>query len=334
MDATFQSLLHGFSVALQFDNLWYAFLGCVVGTLVGVLPGIGPLSGISILLPVTYGLNATQAVIMLAGIYYGSQYGGSTTSILMRIPGEAASVMTCIDGYAMAQRGRAGAALCIAAMGSFIAGTFGVIMLTLLAPPLAVFALGFGPPEYAALLLLGLVFLAYMSPSSLVRTLLMASFGLLLGTNADAVQYFPLVKGRAAQGLVCVNHEYFSAELVFPGHRGIGMKPEDRKAWMDKHPNAVAFMQAAHGVSVQQVRREAGGWKRDLDSRYSRRITARTAMDIDYDTYADGEALLGWLNATCQVRSTSPFDGNRLLSELAAAVQSRLAAAGVAIAHF
>ena len=181
MGTTFDSLLHGFSVAMQLDNLWYAFLGCVVGTLVGVLPGIGPLSGISILLPVTYGLNATQAVIMLAGIYYGSQYGGSTTSILMRIPGEASSVMTCIDGYAMAQRGRAGAALCIAAVGSWIAGTFGVIVLTVVAPPLATLALRFGPPEYTALLVLGLIFLAYMSSSSLIRTLLMASLGIMLG---------------------------------------------------------------------------------------------------------------------------------------------------------
>jgi putative tricarboxylic transport membrane protein len=118
---------------------------------------------------------------MLAGIYYGSQYGGSTTSILMRIPGEASSVMTCIDGNAMAKKGRAGAALCIAAVGSWVAGTFGVIMLTLVAPPLATIALKFGPPEYTAMLILGLIFLAYMSSSSLVRTLLMACIGLLLG---------------------------------------------------------------------------------------------------------------------------------------------------------
>src|SRR5262247_4552066 len=172
----------GFSVALQPDVLWFAFLGCVVGTLVGILPGIGPLAGISILLPVTFGLDATKSIIMLAGIYYGSQYGGSTTAILLRIPGEASSVMTCIDGYAMAQKGRAGAALCIAAVGSFIAGTFGVVVLTLVAPPLATFALRFGPPEFTALLVLGLIFLAYMSTSSLPRTLLMAAFGLLLGT--------------------------------------------------------------------------------------------------------------------------------------------------------
>jgi len=181
VETTLHSLYLGFSVALEPHNAWYAFLGCVVGTLVGVLPGIGPLAGISILLPVTFGLNATQAIIMLAGIYYGSQYGGSTTSILMRIPGEASSVMTCIDGYAMAQKGRAGAALCIAAVGSWIGGTFGVLVLTVVAPPLATLAVKFGPPEYTALLVLGLIFLAYMSSTSLIRTLLMASLGLMLG---------------------------------------------------------------------------------------------------------------------------------------------------------
>ena len=176
------SLFLGFSVALRPDVLLYAFIGCLVGTLVGMLPGIGPLAGVSILLPLTFGLDPTKAIVMLAGIYYGSQYGGSTTSILLRIPGEAASVMTCIDGNAMAKKGRAGAALCIAAVGSFLAGTFGVIMLTLIAPPLATFALRFGPPEYTALLVLGLIFLAYMSTSSLLRTLLMAALGLLIGT--------------------------------------------------------------------------------------------------------------------------------------------------------
>ena len=177
MESTLLSLAHGFSVAFEPANLWYAFIGCLVGTLVGVLPGIGPLAGISILLPVTFGLNATQAIIMLAGIYYGSQYGGSTTSILMRIPGEASSVMTCIDGYAMAKKGRAGAALCIAAVGSWIGGTVGLMVLTMVAPPLATIAIRFGPPEYTALLVLGLIFLAYMSSSSLIRTLLMACLG-------------------------------------------------------------------------------------------------------------------------------------------------------------
>jgi putative tricarboxylic transport membrane protein len=181
VEDTLISLAHGFGIAFQLNNLWYAFIGCLVGTLVGVLPGIGPLSGISILLPVTFGLDATEAVIMLAGIYYGSQYGGSTTSILMRIPGEASSVMTCIDGNAMAKKGRAGAALCIAAVGSWVAGTFGILVLTVIAPPLASIALQFGPPEYTALLVMGLIFLAYMSSTSLVRTLLMACLGLMLG---------------------------------------------------------------------------------------------------------------------------------------------------------
>jgi putative tricarboxylic transport membrane protein len=179
---TLQNLGDGFAVALSPSVLLYAFIGCLVGTLVGVLPGIGPLAGISLLLPATFGLDATRAVVMLAGIYYGAMYGGSTTSILMRIPGEAASVMTCIDGYAMARKGRAGPALTIAAVGSYIAGTASVVALMLLAPPLASFALRFGPPEYFALLVLGLFVLAYMSVGSMLKSLAMATLGLLLGT--------------------------------------------------------------------------------------------------------------------------------------------------------
>src|SRR5678816_3737431 len=178
---TLQNLGLGFSVALAPGVLWYGFIGCLVGTLVGVLPGVGPLAGISLLLPATYGLDATRALVMLAGIYYGAMYGGSTTSILMRIPGEAASVMTCIDGSAMARKGRAGAALAIAAVGSYVAGTVSVVALMLLAPPLASFALRFGPPEYFTLLLLGLLVLAYMSSGSMLKSLAMAALGLLLG---------------------------------------------------------------------------------------------------------------------------------------------------------
>ncbi|HSF06173.1 MAG TPA: tripartite tricarboxylate transporter permease [Methylomirabilota bacterium] len=181
MVETFQNLYLGFAVALAPGVLLYAFLGCVVGTLVGVLPGVGPLAGISLLLPATFGLDATRAIVMLAGIYYGAMYGGSTTSILMRIPGEAASVMTCIDGYAMARKGRAGPALAIAAVGSYVAGTASVVALMFLAPPLAHFALRFGPPEYFALLVLGLLVLAYMSTGSMIKALAMAVFGLLLG---------------------------------------------------------------------------------------------------------------------------------------------------------
>ena len=181
MAETLQNLLLGFSVALQPSILVYAFLGCLVGTLVGMMPGLGPLAGISLLLPATFGLNPIIAMVLLAGVYYGAMYGGSTTSILLRIPGEAASVMTCVDGYAMTQKGRAGPALAIAAIGSFVAGTIGVVGLMLLAPTLAAFALRFGPPEYTALLLMGLFILAYMSGGSMLKTLSMAVFGLLLG---------------------------------------------------------------------------------------------------------------------------------------------------------
>src|SRR5574339_1187766 len=181
MIETLHNLYLGFSVALAPNVLLYAFVGCVIGTLVGVLPGVGPLSGISLLLPASYGLDATTAIVMLAGIYYGAMYGGSTTSILMRIPGEAASVMTCIDGYAMTRNGRAGPALAIAAVGSYIAGTISVIALMFLAPPLASFALRFGPPEYFTLLLLGLLALAYMSGGSMLQALAMAVLGLLFG---------------------------------------------------------------------------------------------------------------------------------------------------------
>ncbi len=181
MAETLQNLYLGFSVALKPEILLYAFVGCVIGTLVGVLPGVGPLAGISLLLPVSFGLNATSAIVLLAGIYYGAMYGGSTTSILMRIPGEAASVMTCIDGYAMTRKGRGGPALAISAVGSYVAGSVSVVALMLLAPPLATFALRFGPPEYFSLLLLGLLALAYMSGGSMLKSLAMAVLGLLLG---------------------------------------------------------------------------------------------------------------------------------------------------------
>jgi putative tricarboxylic transport membrane protein len=181
MAETLHNLYVGFSVALTPGVLLYAFVGCVIGTLVGVLPGVGPLAGISLLLPASFGLDPTSAIVLLAGIYYGAMYGGSTTSILMRIPGEAASVMTCIDGYALTRKGRAGPALAIAAVGSYVAGTASVVGLMLLAPPLASFALRFGPPEYFALLLLGLLALAYMSGGSMLKSLAMAALGLLLG---------------------------------------------------------------------------------------------------------------------------------------------------------
>jgi putative tricarboxylic transport membrane protein len=176
------SLQLGFSVSAQPMNLLYCFIGVLLGTLVGVLPGLGSAATIALLLPVTYGIPPVSAIIMLAGIWYGSMYGGSTTSILLRVPGESASVMTCIDGFEMARRGRAGAALGIAAFGSFIAGTLGLFGLILLAPPLADFALDFGPPEYFALTLVGLTLVSYLGSGSIIKALTMAALGLLLGT--------------------------------------------------------------------------------------------------------------------------------------------------------
>ena len=178
----FNNLATGFAVALTPINLLYCFLGSFIGTAIGVLPGIGPPATIALLLPVTYGIPATSAIILLAGIFYGAMYGGSTTSILLNIPGEAASVVTCLDGYQMARQGRAGAALAISAFGSFIAGTLGVVGLMLLAPPLAAFAVKFGPPENFALLVLGLMMVGYLAGESMTKGLIMACIGLLLGT--------------------------------------------------------------------------------------------------------------------------------------------------------
>ncbi len=176
------SLLYGFSVAFEFHNLILVFAGCLLGTLIGVLPGIGPVGAISILLPLTFQLPPAGAIIMLAGIYNGAMYGGSTTSILINVPGEAASVVTCLDGYQMARQGQAGAALGIAVFGSFIAATIGLIGLQLMAVPLSSLALKFGPPEYCAIILLGFTFIVYLAQRSAVKAAIMTLVGLILGT--------------------------------------------------------------------------------------------------------------------------------------------------------
>src|SRR5215216_2610830 len=148
----------GLSVALSLQNLALCFIGCMIGTLIGVLPGVGPIATIAILLPITFGVDPTGALIMLAGIYYGAQYGGSTTAILVNIPGEATSVVTTLDGHAMARQGRAGVALAIAAIGSFIAGCVSTVLVAALGAPLTAIALKFGPAEYFSLMVLGLIF--------------------------------------------------------------------------------------------------------------------------------------------------------------------------------
>ena len=175
-------LVLGAQVLFTPANIFFCFIGVLMGTLVGVLPGLGPTAAIALLLPSTFHMTPVTAIIMLAGIYYGAMYGGSTTSILVNIPGEAASVITCLDGYQMALKGRAGPALGIAAFGSFIAGTLSIIGLMLVAPPLAKFALAFGPPEYFALMLLGMVVLIYLAAGSMLKALMMGVFGLLLST--------------------------------------------------------------------------------------------------------------------------------------------------------
>jgi putative tricarboxylic transport membrane protein len=180
------SLLTGFSVALTPANLFWCFVGVFLGTVVGILPGLGPAATIAMLLPLTFKMDHTAAIIMLAGIYYGSKYGGSTTSVLLNVPGESASVVTCLDGYQMARQGRAGAALGISAIASFIAGTVGVLGLMLIAPPIARFALRFGPPEYFALMALGLAMVVFLAGKSMIKGLLATLMGLwLAGVGID-----------------------------------------------------------------------------------------------------------------------------------------------------
>jgi len=182
MDLQFlNNLFLGFSVALSWWNLFFCLLGVLLGTVIGVLPGIGPTATIAMLLPVTFSLSPVTALIMLAGIYYGAQYGGSTTAILVNIPGEPASVVTCLDGYQMARQGRAGPALAISAIGSFVAGCAGTLAVAMFAPPLAEVALRFGPAEFFSLMVLGLVVAIVLARGSLLKAFLMVLLGLSLG---------------------------------------------------------------------------------------------------------------------------------------------------------
>ena len=238
----------GLSVALQPVNLFYCFVGVFIGTLIGVLPGIGPVGAMSLLLPTTFKATPEAAIIMLAGIYYGAMYGGSTTSILVNIPGEAASVVTCLDGYQMARKGRAGPALGMAAFGSFIAGTLSIVGLMILAPPLSQFAIKFGPPEYFTLMVLGLTILIYLAHGSMSKALLMAAFGVVLGLigldsiNArprftfekmelmDGVGLVPIVMGLFGISEVLLNIEQaFKREIFETKIRGLLPTAKDWK---------------------------------------------------------------------------------------------------------
>ena len=226
-------ILQGFAVSLTLVNILYCFIGVLIGTLVGVLPGIGPQAAICLLLPVSYGMDTGSAIIMLAGIYYGAMYGGSTTSILVNIPGESASVITCMDGYQMARRGRAGAALGISAIGSFVAGTFGIVGLMFFAFPMAKMALKFGPPEIFSVMLLGLTLLAYLVQGSMLKALSMGLLGLLLSYIGidimtgrtrftmgmthllDGVGLIPIAMGLFGISEVIVNLEEKMSRIVF-----------------------------------------------------------------------------------------------------------------------
>jgi TctA family transporter len=181
MESVFANLGLGFSVALSPSNLWYCFIGCFLGTLIGVLPGIGPVATIAMLLPITFNLPPVSALIMLAGIYYGASYGGSTTAILVNLPGESSSVVTCLDGYQMGRQGRAGPALAIAAIGSFFAGTVGTFLIALFGPPLAELAFEFGAAEYFSMMVLGLVAAVVLAHGSLIKAISMILVGLLFG---------------------------------------------------------------------------------------------------------------------------------------------------------
>jgi putative tricarboxylic transport membrane protein len=227
-----QYWIQGFSVATLPINLLYAFIGCVLGTLIGVLPGLGPAAGTAILIPITFNLDPIGAIIMLAAIYYGAMYGGTITSVLVNVPGEAASVITCLDGYQMAKKGRAGPALGIAAIGSFIGGTFATFALMVVSLPLASFALKFGPPEVFALLVVGLSLVTGLSGRSILAALLMTLFGLMLAMIGmdpvrgaprftlgipplyDGVGFVPVVMGLFGVGEILLSMESPVVEVI------------------------------------------------------------------------------------------------------------------------
>ena len=244
------NLVLGLSVAVSFQNLAYAFLGCMVGTLIGVLPGIGPVATIAMLLPITFHLPPTAALIMLAGIYYGAAYGGSTTAILVNLPGESSSVVTCLDGYQMARKGRAGAALSISAVGSFFAGTVGTIIIVIFAEPLTRMAQKFGPADYCSLMALGLVAAVVLASGSVLKAIAMVFLGLLFGlvgtdvnTGAqrftfdipelsDGIDFAPIAMGLFGIAEIVVNLE---RHLTRSGTIKVGSlwptREEVRRAW-------------------------------------------------------------------------------------------------------
>src|SRR5258706_11767348 len=232
----FYNLIFGFGVAVSWQNLLYCLIGVSVGTLIGVLPGIGPLGTIAILLPITFNVAPVGALIMLAGIYYGAQYGGSTTAILVNLPGESSSVVTCIDGYQMARQGRAGPALAIAAIGSFFAGCVATVLIAMFAPPLTILAQQFGAAEYFSLMVFGLIGAVVLASGSVIKAVTMIFFGLLLGlvgtdVNSGAARYtFGIPELADGVGFVPLAMGFFGiAEIILNLE-----KPETREILKDK----------------------------------------------------------------------------------------------------
>ena len=232
----FNNLIFGFTVALTLQNLWFCFIGVLLGTLIGVLPGIGPLATIAMLLPLTFNVPPVAALIMLAGIYYGAQYGGSTTAILVNLPGETSAVVTCMDGHQMAKQGRAGPALAIAAIGSFFAGTVCTMLIALAGPPLAEVALKFGAPEYFSLMLMGLVAAAVLAQGDMIKSLAMVVVGLLLGivgtdVNSGMARYsFGFPELTDGIGFIVIAVGVFAIGEII-GNLG---DPEERKLYTNK----------------------------------------------------------------------------------------------------
>jgi putative tricarboxylic transport membrane protein len=243
---TLTHIINGFAVCLHPINLWYTFVGVFLGTIIGVLPGIGPSATIALLIPVTFGMDPTSALIMMAGVYYGSKYGGSTTAILIRTPGEASSVMTSIDGYEMARKGRAGAALAVSAIGSFIAGTIGVVALTVFALPLTSMALKFGPAEYFTLMVFAMTAVASLTGKSPAKGMLSTILGLIIATIGIDLQSgqprytMGIPEFQDGVGFIVVVVGLFAVSEVFRGMEGLfkGTAPEmikiSGKLWLTK----------------------------------------------------------------------------------------------------
>ncbi len=242
---TLNLLLNGFAAALHWQNLLFAIIGCVLGTLIGVLPGVGPAAGMAILMPLTFKLDATGAIIMLSAIYYGAMYGGTITSVLLNVPGEAASVVTCIDGYAMARKGRGGTALGVAAIGSFVGGVAATVALVVVAAPLAALALKFGPPEFFALMLVGLCLVTGLAGKSLTAGILMTVAGLMLALVGidpvrgaprftfgvpdlyDGIGFIPIVMGLFGVGEILITAEKPVHEIIKTNLSKLLPEPEE-----------------------------------------------------------------------------------------------------------